>query len=242
VTGRRRSLKWNGHARCCAICGLQRFYPLPALQFAYPTEARGLQSLGVSGRMRGCPASVRWVGQIYGGCGRIYRQFASVGDDVWLEFHYDLEGAGAGVCGGPTAGWPGQMSPVIAALRTGFAAEATARWAVADVRSKRGANWRADPSDGLRPMAGERNRSARGHQQMSTVGGDSGEDGSTRFPGKVPADWWKSHFAPHLWRRLKWCRRLIRDCRWRSGLRGSTALRTFLPGNSAFSFLEAAEG
>jgi len=166
--------------RGVAQCGLRRF-DLAALQFGVSDEARGLQSLGDRDDARCLPVSGRVV-RSYGGCGRNYRAVHRLGSDDG-GVHYDLEGQGPEFAAGHC--WlPGQMSPVIAALRTGFAAEATARWGRRRVRSKSATGGR-NPSDGLRANAGEENRSGAGHQQMSTVGGDSGEDGSTRFPGKV---------------------------------------------------------
>jgi len=67
-----------------------------------------------------------------------------------VEFHFDIDGQGAefqmGHC------WlPEEMEPVIAAVRTGLRADGTGEKVPvpAEVPDR---DWRADPSDGLRPM------------------------------------------------------------------------------------------
>jgi N-acetylneuraminate synthase len=67
-----------------------------------------------------------------------------------VEFHLDLDGRGAEYAAGHC--WlPGEIAPVIARIRESFAADGTGfkepQPSEADDRA-----WRADPSDGMRPL------------------------------------------------------------------------------------------
>ena len=67
-----------------------------------------------------------------------------------IEFHLDLDGAGAEYRAGHC--WlPDQIGPVIEAIRHGVAADGTGEKSPveAEIADR---PWRADPIDGLRPM------------------------------------------------------------------------------------------
>jgi N-acetylneuraminate synthase len=67
-----------------------------------------------------------------------------------IEFHLDLDGAGAEFGGGHC--WlPHQIAPVIEAIRHGVAADGTGEKKPVDAEIV-DRPWRADPADGLRPM------------------------------------------------------------------------------------------
>ena len=71
-----------------------------------------------------------------------------------VEFHLDLDGTGAEFASGHC--WlPKQIGPVIEAVHHGVAADGTGLKAPAEVEIADRV-WRADPSDGLRPMRGLR--------------------------------------------------------------------------------------
>lgn len=119
---------------------------------AYPTKPEDC-NLGAMGTMReacGCP--VGWSDHTVN-AGVIYRAVHRWGAAM-VEFHYDLEGQGPEFAAGHC--WlPGQMRPVIAAVRAGLVADGES--VVGPSRSEiEEREWRADPSDGLRPMKGKR--------------------------------------------------------------------------------------
>jgi len=125
---------------------------------AYPTKPEDC-NLSAIGTMRdACQCPVGWSDHTVD-AGVIYRAVHRWGATM-VEFHYDLEGQGPEFAAGHC--WlPGQMSPVIAALRTGFAAEGDG--AVGPSPSEiEERDWRADPSDGLRPMLAKRIALAQG--------------------------------------------------------------------------------
>ena len=67
-----------------------------------------------------------------------------------VEFHLDLEGEGAEYKAGHC--WlPEPMRQVIASVRTGLIAEGNGEVGTAPSETKE-REWRADPSDGLRPL------------------------------------------------------------------------------------------
>ncbi len=67
-----------------------------------------------------------------------------------IEFHLDLDGEGAEYAAGHC--WlPEQIGPVISLIREGIAADGDARKIAADAELA-DREWRADPSDGLRPL------------------------------------------------------------------------------------------
>jgi sialic acid synthase SpsE len=73
-----------------------------------------------------------------------------------IEFHFDLEGEGAEFGAGHC--WlPDQIEPVIRMVNTGFAADGAGEKAPVESESA-DREWRADPSDGLRPLLSERRR------------------------------------------------------------------------------------
>jgi len=119
---------------------------------AYPTQPKDC-NLAAIGTMRdacGCP--VGWSDHSVEP-GVIYRAVHRWGASM-VEFHYDLEGEGPEFASGHC--WlPGQMQPVIANLRIGLAAEGdgTVGPSASELQER---NWRADPSDGLRPMKAKR--------------------------------------------------------------------------------------
>jgi len=81
--------------------------------------------------------------------GVIYRAVHTWGAEL-IEFHLDLDGSGAEFAAGHC--WlPEQIAPVIRAVNDGFRADGSGIKAPA--RCERGEiDWRADPSDGLRPF------------------------------------------------------------------------------------------
>jgi len=125
---------------------------------AYPTKPEDC-NLAAIGTMRdACHCPVGWSDHTVD-AGVIHRAVHRWGATM-VEFHYDLEGQGPEFAAGHC--WlPSQMKPVIAALRTGFAAEGDG--VVGPSRSElEERDWRADPSDGLRPMLPKRVALARG--------------------------------------------------------------------------------
>jgi N-acetylneuraminate synthase len=67
-----------------------------------------------------------------------------------VEFHLDLDGSGAEFSAGHC--WlPKQIAPVIEAIHHGVAADGTGEKLPVDAEIA-DRPWRADPSDGLRPM------------------------------------------------------------------------------------------
>lgn len=81
--------------------------------------------------------------------GVIYRA-AHRWDARMIEFHLDLDGSGGEFSTGHC--WlPEQIQPVIQAVRTGLAADGNG-WKVPTPCEGADREWRADPSDGLRPI------------------------------------------------------------------------------------------
>ena len=115
---------------------------------AYPTKPEDC-NLAAIGTMRdACRCPVGWSDHTVD-AGVVYRAVHRWGASM-VEFHYDLEGKGPEFAAGHC--WlPEQMRPVIAALRTGFAAEGDGVVGPSSSELEE-RSWRADPSDGLRPM------------------------------------------------------------------------------------------
>jgi len=119
---------------------------------AYPTKTEDCNLAAMRTMRDACPCPVGRSNHTVDAT-VVYRAVHRWGATM-VEFHYDLEGLGPEFAAGHC--WlPGQIKPVIAALRTGFRAEGDA--VVGPSRSEfEEHDWRADPSDGLRPMAANR--------------------------------------------------------------------------------------
>lgn len=119
---------------------------------AYPTKPEDC-NLAAMGTMRdACHCPVGWSDHSVEP-GVIYRAVHGWGATM-VEFHYDLEGQGPEFAAGHC--WlPEQMRPVIAAVRTGLVAEGdgVVGPSASELEER---DWRADPSDGLRPMRKKR--------------------------------------------------------------------------------------
>ena len=81
--------------------------------------------------------------------GVLYRAVHKYGANV-VEFHLDLDGSGAEYATGHC--WlPDQIAPVIDTIRVGYASDGNGVKAPAP-SEQIDREWRADPSDGLRPL------------------------------------------------------------------------------------------
>jgi sialic acid synthase SpsE len=115
---------------------------------AYPTPTRDCNLSAIGALRDACHCPVGWSDHSVQP-GVIYRAVHGWSASM-VEFHLDLEGQGAEFAAGHC--WlPEQMRPVIAAVRAGFAAEGdgVVRPAPSELRER---EWRADPTDGLRPL------------------------------------------------------------------------------------------
>lgn len=73
-----------------------------------------------------------------------------------MEFHLDLDGLGAEYAAGHC--WlPDEIAPVIARIRESFVADGDGEKSLQPAESA-DRDWRADPSDGMRPMKTLRER------------------------------------------------------------------------------------
>jgi N-acetylneuraminate synthase len=130
---------------------------LPHCNSVYPTKAEDCNLAAMRTMRDACQCPVGWSDHGEDAV-VIYRAVHGWGATM-VEFH-ELERQGpefaAGLC------WlPGQRKPVIAPLRTGFRAEGDA--VAGPSRSEfEEHDWRAGPSDGLRPMAANRVTLAQG--------------------------------------------------------------------------------
>lgn len=115
---------------------------------AYPTPPgeANLASIDLIRRVTGCP--VGWSDHTVS-AGVIHRAIHRWGAG-FIEFHLDLDETGAEYASGHC--WlPGQIAPVIAAVRQGLAADGEGlKTAAPSEMADR--DWRADPEDGLRPL------------------------------------------------------------------------------------------
>lgn len=124
----------------------------------YPTPPEQCNLAAIATLRDACHCPVGWSDHSVdpGVVGRAVTRWGA----VMVEFHLDLEGDGAEYSGGHC--WlPGQIAPVIAAANDPGAAQTeTDEWCTADgdgVKVPAPAElhdrgWRADPSDGLRPL------------------------------------------------------------------------------------------
>jgi N-acetylneuraminate synthase len=121
---------------------------------AYPTPAEdaNLKAMATISRATGLPCG--WSDHTVSPA-VIYRAALSHQAPM-IEFHLDLDKTGAEYAAGHC--WlPEQITPVIATIRAGVRADGDSRKLVAP--SERGdREWRADPSDGLRPFKSVRAR------------------------------------------------------------------------------------
>ena len=115
---------------------------------SYPSPPEQCNLAAIETLRRACSCSVGWSDHSVDP-GVIYRAVHRW-DAKMIEFHLDLEGEGeefkTGHC------WlPEQMRPVINAVKTGFRADGTGEKvpAMSELSDR---DWRADPSDGLRPF------------------------------------------------------------------------------------------
>jgi N-acetylneuraminate synthase len=119
---------------------------------AYPTppEQANLRAMATISRATGLPCG--WSDHTVAPC-VIYRAALTYAAPM-IEFHLDLDETGAEYAAGHC--WlPGQIKPVIATIRQAARADGDGRkFAVPAEASDRA--WRADPSDGLRPLLAER--------------------------------------------------------------------------------------
>lgn len=115
---------------------------------AYPTppDACNLAAIDTIRRATGCP--VGWSDHTVD-AGVIHRAVHRWGA-VQVEVHLDLDGQGEEYAAGHC--WlPAQIAPVIAAVRRGLVADGDGVKEPSDPE-RPDREWRADPSDGLRPM------------------------------------------------------------------------------------------
>jgi len=114
----------------------------------YPTPAVECNLAAIESLRQSCGCPVGWSDHS-ATPGVIYRAVHRWGASM-VEFHLDLEGAGkefdTGHC------WlPGQIRPVIEAVRVGMQADGSGEKVPAPSELP-DREWRADPSDGLRPL------------------------------------------------------------------------------------------
>jgi sialic acid synthase SpsE len=114
----------------------------------YPTPPTECNLAAIETLRQACGCPVGWSDHSVNP-GVIYRAVHRWGASM-MEFHMDLEGAGeefrTGHC------WlPEQIQPVIAAVNTGFQVDGSGEKVPAPSESP-DRDWRADPSDGLRPF------------------------------------------------------------------------------------------
>jgi N-acetylneuraminate synthase len=115
---------------------------------SYPTKAEDCNLAAIGTLREACQCAVGWSDHSVDP-GVIFRAVHRWGA-VMVEFHLDLEGKGAEFSSGHC--WlPEAMRNVIAAVRTGMLAEGDGRIGAAPSEVEERA-WRADPSDGLRPL------------------------------------------------------------------------------------------
>ncbi len=115
---------------------------------AYPTPAEECNLAAIESLRRACRCKAGWSDHSVNPA-VIYRAVHRWGASM-VEFHLDLEGAGeefrTGHC------WlPDQIGPVIESIRRGFHADGNGEKAptATELLDR---DWRADPSDGLRPV------------------------------------------------------------------------------------------
>jgi len=119
---------------------------------SYPAQPEECNLAAIATLREACRCPVGWSDHSVEP-GVIYRAVHHWGASL-VEFHLDLEGRGAEFASGHC--WlPEQMRPVIAAVRKGFLAEGdgTVGPAPSEAHERQ---WRADPSDGLRPLQATR--------------------------------------------------------------------------------------
>jgi len=118
----------------------------------YPAPPGDCNLAAIETLRRTCDCSVGWSDHTVNP-GVVFRAVGRWGATL-VEFHLDLDGKGeefeTGHC------WvPEQIGPVIEAIQTGFLSDGRAeKEPAASELSER--EWRADPSDGLRPLLGTR--------------------------------------------------------------------------------------
>ncbi len=118
----------------------------------YPTPTVECNLAAIETLRNACGCPVGWSDHSVSP-GVLYRAIHRWGASM-IEFHLDLDGTGdefrTGHC------WlPGQIQPVVEYLRTGFLADGDGRKEPAPSELPDRA-WRADPSDGLRPLLSTR--------------------------------------------------------------------------------------
>jgi N-acetylneuraminate synthase len=119
---------------------------------SYPTAPQDCNLAAIETLREACRCPVGWSDHSVQ-AGVIHRAVHRWGATM-IEFHIDIEGKGAEF--GSRHCWlPEQIQPVIAAVRTGFAADGSCAVQPASCELEE-REWRADPHDGLRPLQSTR--------------------------------------------------------------------------------------
>jgi len=121
---------------------------------SYPAAPESCNLAAIETLRRACSCPVGWSDHTVDAA-VIHRAVHRWGAHM-VEFHLDLEGAGEEYGGGHC--WlPDQIAPVIASVNAGTAADGDGDKVAAGSETEE-RQWRADPSDGLRPLVATRRR------------------------------------------------------------------------------------
>jgi len=115
----------------------------------YPAPPKECNLAAIETLRRACECPVGWSDHS-ANPGVIYRAVHRWGAEM-VEFHLDLEGEGAEYAAGGHCWLPEQIRPVIQAVEVGLLADGNGEKVPAPSETPE-RDWRADPSDGLRPM------------------------------------------------------------------------------------------